>query len=147
MGSFITKFIKFCLVGGSGVFVDFGITFVCKEWVKLNKYVANSLGFICAASSNYILNRIWTFSSTDPNIAGQYLRFIAISLVGLAINNSILWLLNDKLRVDFNSIVTRLTGKGTTTSTTDRINFYSSKLCAIVIVTVWNFLMNYFFNF
>ena len=47
---FIEKFLKFCIVGGSGVIIDFGITFVCKELLKLNKYAANSLGFICAAT-------------------------------------------------------------------------------------------------
>ncbi len=26
----IQQFIKFCVVGGSGVFVDFGITYLCK---------------------------------------------------------------------------------------------------------------------
>ena len=41
----IQQFIKFCVVGGSGVFIDFGITYLCKEWLRLNKYLANSLGF------------------------------------------------------------------------------------------------------
>ena len=50
----IEQFFKFCVVGGSGVFVDFGVTYLCKEWLKLNKYVANSLGFLCASTSNYI---------------------------------------------------------------------------------------------
>ena len=31
----IEQFIKFCVVGGSGVFVDFGITYLCKEWTVL----------------------------------------------------------------------------------------------------------------
>ena len=35
---FIEKFLKFCIVGGSGVIIDFGITFVCKELLKLNKH-------------------------------------------------------------------------------------------------------------
>ena len=39
------QFIKFCVVGGTGVVVDFGITFLFKEKLKLNKYIANSLGF------------------------------------------------------------------------------------------------------
>lgn len=34
----IQQFIKFCVVGGSGVFVDFGVTYLCKEWLRLNKY-------------------------------------------------------------------------------------------------------------
>lgn len=66
----IQQFIKFCVVGGSGVFVDFGITYLCKEWLRLNKYLANSLGFLCASTSNYVLNRIWTFHNENPDIAG-----------------------------------------------------------------------------
>ena len=118
-------FIKFCLVGGSGVFVDFGITWLLKEVARINKYVANSIGFICAATSNYLLNRIWTFESHDPEIAMQYARFIGISIIGLLINNTAIYLFNDKLK----------------------LNFYFSKLLAIGIVTFWNFFMNYFFNF
>ncbi|MBE6181334.1 MAG: GtrA family protein [Rikenellaceae bacterium] len=121
----IQQFIKFCIVGGSGVFVDFGITYLCKEWLRFNKYIANSLGFFCASTSNYLLNRIWTFDSVDPNIATQYLRFFGIAIIGLLINNAVIYLLHDRLKW----------------------NFYLSKLFAIGVVTFWNFFMNYFFNF
>lgn len=119
------QFIKFCIVGGSGVFVDFGLTWFFKEVCHINKYVANSIGFICAATSNYLLNRIWTFESHDPEIVWQYARFIGISVMGLLINNATIYLFNDRLK----------------------LNFYFSKLLAIGIVTFWNFFMNYFFNF
>lgn len=121
----IEQFIKFCLVGGSGVLVDFGVTYLLKEKARFNKYVANSIGFVCAASSNYVLNRIWTFNSSDPDITRQYLLFIAIALIGLVVNNGVIYLIHDRLR----------------------FNFYLSKLFAIGVVTFWNFFMNYFFNF
>ena len=123
--TFVLKFVKFCVVGGSGVFVDFGITYLCKEILKLNKYIANSCGFIVAASTNYVLNRIWTFQSVNPAILKQYLVFFSFSLIGLGLNNATIFLLHSK-------------GKW---------NFYFSKLFAIGLVTFWNFLMNYFFNF
>lgn len=140
---FIWKLVKFCIVGFSGVFVDFGITYLLKEWVRLNKYVANSLGFIAAATTNYLLNRVWTFSSTDPDVVRQYLIFIGISLIGLAINNGIIYLLNDRLRINFSRTLLRRKES----KPEDKINFYCSKLLAIVTVTLWNFMMNYFFNF
>ena len=37
----LIQFIKFCVVGASGMAVDFGITFLGKENLRLNKYVAN----------------------------------------------------------------------------------------------------------
>lgn len=118
------QFIKFCVVG-TGVVVDFGITFLFKEKLKLNKYIANSLGFMAAASTNYLLNRWWTFRSHDPEVAQQYVQFVGISAIGLILNNIIIYLLNDKAR----------------------LNFYLSKLIAIGLVTLWNFFMNYYFTF
>ena len=120
----LQQFIKFCVVGGSGVLVDFGVTYVCKEWIRLNKYLANSLGFAIAAPSNYLLNRLWTFHSHN-NIPVEYLKFVGISVLGLGINNAVIYLLTDKLRW----------------------NFYFSKLFAIGMVTIWNFFMNYYFTF
>ncbi|HPF94504.1 MAG TPA: GtrA family protein, partial [Tenuifilaceae bacterium] len=84
---FIVKFFKYGLVGLSGVFVDFAFTWICKEIFKLNKYIANSIGFTVAASSNYILNRVWTFASKSEEIALEYSLFIGISIVGLLLNN------------------------------------------------------------
>jgi len=119
------KFLKFCVVGFSGMIIDFGTTWLLKEKIKVNKYLANSCGFVLAASSNYILNRIWTFESQNSKIATEYFSFFAISLVGLGLNNLFLWILSDKLK----------------------LNFYLSKLIATAIVTLWNFGMNFFFTF
>lgn len=123
--TFLLKFLKFGIVGFTGLFVDFGTTYICKEWLKIQKYVANSIGFTVAASSNYVLNRIWTFKSQDPNIALEYTEFIIISLIGLVINNFILWLILKRFKV----------------------NFYLAKLFAIGVVTIWNFFANYFITF
>ena len=122
---FIWKFLKFCIVGFSGMIVDFGTTWLLKEKVKVNKYIANSTGFILAASSNYLFNRSWTFHSVNPRIVSEYGSFILISSVGLAINNLIIFLLNEKMK----------------------LNFYLSKLFAIGVVTIWNFFMNYVITF
>jgi putative flippase GtrA len=122
---FLLKFIKFCIVGFSGVFVDFGITYFCKEVLKFQKYFANAIGFSIAATTNYILNRTWTFHSHNPQVVMEFSRFFIIALIGLGINSAIIWLMNGKFKV----------------------NFYLSKLVATVIVTGWNFLINAYFTF
>lgn len=122
---FILKFIKFGVVGASGVVVDFAITYICKEYLKIQKYVSNAIGFTVAASTNYILNRIWTFKSSNPDVAHEYFLFILMSLVGLAINTAVIWFLNGKLKK----------------------NFYVSKLFAIGAATLWNFFANLLITF
>ena len=121
----VLKFMKFCFVGLSGMVIDFSITWLLKEKIRTNKYIANSTGFVLAASSNYILNRFWTFQSKSGHIATEYFSFIIISIVGLAINNLILYFLTDR----------------------QKLNFYFSKLIAIGIVTFWNFIMNFLITF
>ncbi|MBR5782336.1 MAG: GtrA family protein [Bacteroidales bacterium] len=121
----ISKFIKFGVVGCSGMLIDFGATYICKEKLKLNKYLSNCIGFILAATSNYILNRIWTFESHKEEIGVQYFQFMIVSIIGLGINSLILYLLTDKLK----------------------LNFYFSKLIAIAITTIWNFFANLLFTF
>lgn len=123
--SFILKFLKFAAVGFSGLFIDYAFTYLFKEIFRVQKYISNSIGFTIAASSNYILNRVWTFESDNPDIAIEYTEFLVISLIGLGINNLVLWL-----------IVSRF-----------KINFYVAKFFAICVVTLWNFLANFFITF
>ena len=123
--TFYLKFLKFAVVGFSGLLIDFGFTYLFKEVFKVQKYLANAIGFIIAASSNYLLNRIWTFQSTNSNIAFEYSEFIVISLIGLGINSLILWLLVSKYK----------------------LNFYLAKVFAIAVVTIWNFLANMLITF
>ena len=123
--TFILKFLKFSAVGLSGLFVDYAFTYLFKEIFKVQKYISNSIGFTIAASSNYVLNRIWTFESENPDIAVEYTEFLVISLIGLGLNNLILWFIVSKFK----------------------INFYLAKFFAICIVTLWNFLANFFITF
>lgn len=130
------KFFKFCVVGGIGVFIDFGVTYLLKEIVKINRYIANSIGFLTAATCNYFLNRTWTFHSENPSISTEYLCFIGIALAGLLINNAMLYVFSEKTTFPVKII-----------ETNPKYKFYFSKLLAIGIVTLWNFFMNYFITF
>ncbi len=122
---FLLKFVKFCIVGFSGVFVDFGITYLFKEIFKVQKYVANAIGFTTAATTNYILNRIWTFDSHNPHYMWEFSRFFIIALIGLGINSLIIYIFSGRFKW----------------------NFYLAKLLATIVVTLWNFLINAYFTF
>lgn len=119
------KFLKFCVVGVTGTIIDFGLTWICKEKLKIPKFIANAIGFVVAATSNYILNRIWTWGSTNEHVGVEYVKFFGVSLIGLGLNTLILYLLHEKLK----------------------LNFWISKVFATGVVMVWNFLANHYFTF
>jgi putative flippase GtrA len=121
----IYKMIRFGLVGLLGMGIDFSVTWFCKETLRINKYVANSLGFTTAAICNFFLNMFWTFNASSTNEEVYFIKFIIISLVGLGLNNLFIYLFNSRLS----------------------LNFYLSKLIAVGLVFIWNFAANNYFNF
>ena len=123
--AFILKFLKFGAVGFSGVLVNFGVTWFFKEICKFNKYFSNILGFIVAATTNYLLNRWWTFQSTNPQMGTEYAKYFLISVIGLGIDTLTVYLLNGKLKW----------------------NFYLSKVFAVGAAMIWNFFGNLLFTF
>jgi putative flippase GtrA len=119
------SFLKFGIVGLSGMAVDFSVTWLCKEQLKFNKYISNSLGFCCAVINNFLLNRYWTFEHTMHPFAELFAKFALVSITGLLINNLLLYLL---LKYFKN-------------------NFYFIKLVVTGLVFFWNYFINFLFTF
>jgi putative flippase GtrA len=122
---FSTQLIKFALVGITGMGLDFGTTWLLKERVKINKFMANAAGFCIAVVNNFMLNKYWTFDNQNPIATEQFVKFLVISIVGLGINSLLLFILLKKI-------------KG---------NFYLVKLAVIGLVFFWNFSANYLYTF
>lgn len=133
--AFATKFLKFGVVGASGAVIDFGLTALCKGILGMPGLLANAIGFTLAATSNYFLNRVWTWRSTSKHMGIEYAKFFFVSLAGLGINSLIVLLLRDV------SVVPRLV------ETTLDWDFWVAKIIATAVVMVWNFLANNFFTF
>jgi putative flippase GtrA len=119
----IFKLLKFGIVGSWGMVIDFSITILLKEKLKVHRYISSSAGFSAAATSNYLLNRIWTFQSNNPKVVTEYGTFLLVSLIGLAVNNIFLFLFEK------------------------RFSFYLSKVLATIVTVLWNFFANYYITF
>jgi putative flippase GtrA len=122
---YLVKVAKFGFVGLMGMCVDFFTTWLLKEKLKLNKYVANSTGFTCAVILNFFLNLHWTFQASGQNEHIYFIKFFTIALIGLGLNNLFVYLFSHHLR----------------------LNFYLSKVIAVALVFIWNFTANNHFNF
>lgn len=80
-------FIKFVLVGASGVFVNLGL-FTLLLSFGLNKYLASPLATEAAIISNFLLNNYWTFRrrKTRGGIRTKGLKFNIVSLLALGVS-------------------------------------------------------------
>ena len=116
---------RVAIVGASGAVIDFGLTALCKGILGIPELLANAIGFTIAATSNYFLNRIWTWQSTNEQVGVEYVKFFTVSLIGLGLNTLILYIVHEKMKM----------------------GFYISKVFATGVVMLWNFFANNFFTF
>lgn len=118
----LIRFIKFCVVGGSGVLVNMGLLWLLTEFAGLYYLLSSAIGIETSIITNFILNNFFTFSDrrSEGLFLKRLLRFNLVSLAGLGINMALLWFLTSVLGV----------------------YYLISNLFGIAAATLWNYLVN-----
>lgn len=120
------KFLRFGLVGFSGVFVDMGIFYILRTLLGFGLTRSTIVSSEVAIISNFLWNDLWTFGDISKRQPGKrqrfkrLLKFNTICLMGLIVNV----LLVNLMFNDFG------------------MNEYLAKLIAIATVALWNFWIN-----
>jgi putative flippase GtrA len=70
---------KFCVVGASGYAVNLAVYSVLLNAANLHYAPAATGSFLVAATSNYTLNRHWTFRAERGHVGVQGMRFLIVS--------------------------------------------------------------------
>ena len=84
-------FIKYSLVGMSGVFVNLGLYTLLTRYYEVSELLAPLISIESALISNFILNNFWTFGkrTTQSRIRVRFLKFHLASGVSALINYSV----------------------------------------------------------
>ena len=81
----VLQFLRFGTVGAAGFVLDTATVYAARGTLGL--YGAGALAYLVAASSNWLLNRLWTFRGHGSGPAHrQWALFLAANLVGFALN-------------------------------------------------------------
>jgi putative flippase GtrA len=83
------RFFRFAIVGGIATVIQFSILVTLVELAHANKLVANAVGFVFAATANYLMNRYFTFAGTQSHMGYGMLKFAITSVIGLGVNTII----------------------------------------------------------
>ncbi len=83
---------KFCAVGVVGYAINLGV-YTALLHAGLHYLLAATGSFLVAVTSNYLLNRAWTFRDRRAGVAAQGMRFFVVSLGSLGANLLVLHLL------------------------------------------------------
>jgi putative flippase GtrA len=69
------------IIGISGIFVNYFILFITFDLLGLLIAISVALAIITSMTTNYVLNRSWTFRSKNPLIA-EYIRYLMTNAIG-----------------------------------------------------------------
>ena len=110
---------RFAVVGGSAFLIDYRIMILLTELCGINYLISSAISFTVSVIYNYLLSVHWVFNVTEDRSQKQdFAVFIVLSVIGLGINQLIMWVCVDKLQI-----------------------FYMiSKIGATAIVMVYNFI-------
>ena len=86
----LEDFMKYSLVGVSGVFVNLGLYFLLTRYYEISELVAPLIAIESALISNFILNNFWTFGKriTQSRIRVKFVKFHLVSGFSALINYS-----------------------------------------------------------
>jgi dolichol-phosphate mannosyltransferase len=128
-------FIRFCLVGLTGVVVDLGIFNLLRQVFELGLTRSAFISAEVAIVNNFLWNDLWTFgdiSRRQPGLSQRLKRFFKFNLVCTV--GIVLQLIIINIIYNFFSL-------NDTVKSLIRIDILA-KLIAIVLVTLWNFWFN-----
>jgi len=118
------KIFKFGLVGISGIFVNIGILYGLTEYAGLYYLYSSLIAIEISIITNFILNDLWTFGAEKKkalyNTLQRFFSYQGVSIIGLGINFSILFILTEYLN----------------------IYYIWSNIVGILVTFVWNFVIN-----
>lgn len=122
--TFLSKAGRFFTVGASGLVVNYAASFLLSSIIPNIWYIhATLFGIILSITSNFVLNKIWTFEDRNfspRHLFKQYVLFIALCTLGAIIQLSLVYVF-----VEYS-----------------HIEYAISLLLAVCIASLSNFLLN-----
>jgi dolichol-phosphate mannosyltransferase len=115
----LLRFLRFAVVGGSGVLVNMVFLWLLHDKVGLGLTRSSIAATSLAIANNFLWNNLWTFKATGIQ-SRRLAQFIVISLIGMLITAAILNVLYNYLG----------------------IHYAPANLAGIMVATAWNFYAN-----
>ena len=96
---FAKQAMKYYTVGGSGVLVNLGILYALTDFIGFWYIASQIIAISISISSNFLFNRFWTFSGSieDQRNSVMYVKFLIVSLIGMAIQQGITYSLVENI--------------------------------------------------
>jgi putative flippase GtrA len=117
---------RYGIVGGIAFVVDYGSLWLLTEYGGLHYTLSAAIAFLLGLTCNYLLSTRWVFGESRLRSRwAEFAAFALIGVVGLGLNELIMWTFTDGLG----------------------FHYMLSKMVSTILVFFWNFLARRFLVF
>lgn len=136
MQKIIKQILKFGLVGGAAFFIDYFLLMFLTSVIGLNHLISAPISYTVSLVFNYICSMKFVFESReDLSKQKEFMIFLILSLIGLGINQVVIWFMMDACPQIWNPLVSIFSFVRS-----ENVKLTLAKLVATFIVMVWNFI-------
>ncbi|MDU4659426.1 MAG: GtrA family protein, partial [Clostridium butyricum] len=97
MKNLINQIIKFGIVGVLAFLIDYVLLFVLVEYLGMYYLISSAISFTVSVVFNYICSMKFVFTRRDDiSKKKEFIVFLILSIVGLLINQAMMWIMVDK---------------------------------------------------
>ena len=90
---------RFGIVGFTAFLIDAGLLFILTEFCHIHYLISSIISFVVSLVYNYILSIFWVFDVQKKQTYKEVLLFIILSIIGLGLNQLIMYLGVDLLHI------------------------------------------------
>lgn len=103
MKQLLKQLLKFSVVGGTAFLIDYGIMVLLTEVVQIDYLISSAISFSISVIYNYLLSVFWVFdvNRSETEHGKSFIIFLVLSLIGLGLNQLLMWLGSDILSIHY----------------------------------------------
>ena len=106
----IKQILKFGIVGGIAFIIDYALLYVCTEYLNIYVLYSSIISFSISVIFNYIMSIKWVFDVNHKQTYKDFTIFIIFSIIGLGINQLIMYLGIERLHIYYMLVKIASTG-------------------------------------
>jgi len=119
------KICKYCISGGTGAAIDFGVYSLLIYFFSENYLISNFISFSCGTLATFYFQKNWTFQYKTNKNFPVFQRYVVAVIITYALNNVLLYAFVNILAV----------------------NVFVAKVFQIAISTIWGYSINSLYVF
>lgn len=88
----VLQFLRYICVGGLNTVLTLVVIYICKDFLAINIWVSNAIGYVAGFINSFLWNKFWVFKSSG-NYLREALKFVGGFLICYGLQLLATWLL------------------------------------------------------